>query len=43
DGMRRLARDLRSVSLALRNKDPEILEVERVQREKLKHAAGGSE
>ncbi|HAC10050.1 MAG TPA: N-acetylneuraminate synthase [Phycisphaerales bacterium] len=43
DGMRRLARDLRSVSLALRTKDREILEVERVQREKLKYAAGGSE
>ena len=38
DGMRRLARDLRNVNLALRNKDREVLEVERTQREKLKYS-----
>ena len=42
DGMRRLVRDLRSVSLALRNKDSEILEVERAQRDKLKFTRGQS-
>jgi N-acetylneuraminate synthase len=36
DGMRRLARDVRHVSLALTRKSEEILPVERVQREKLK-------
>jgi N-acetylneuraminate synthase len=36
DGMRRLARDLRNVSKALRYKDQEILPIEAVQRKKLK-------
>jgi N-acetylneuraminate synthase len=36
DGLRRLCRDLRAVSLALRPKASEILEVERPQRDKLK-------
>lgn len=36
DGMRRLARDLRNVSMALTYKTAEILEVEAVQRAKLK-------
>lgn len=36
DGMRRLARDLKNVSKALTNKNEEILEVEKVQRKKLK-------
>ena len=36
DGMRRLARDLRNVALALRNKESEILATEHVQRAKLK-------
>ena len=42
DGMRKLARDLRSVNLALRNKNREVLEVERIQRDKLKYTNGGS-
>ena len=37
DGMRKLARDLRNVSRALRNKSGEVLEVERIQRDKLKY------
>lgn len=36
DGLRRLCRDLRSVSMALRHKPEEILPVEREQRAKLK-------
>lgn len=36
DGMRRLVRDLRNVKKALRYKDKDILEVEEVQRKKLK-------
>ena len=36
DGMRRLARDLKNVALALSHKSQEILPVEAVQREKLK-------
>lgn len=36
DGLRRLCRDLRAVSLTLRRKPAEILKVERVQRAKLK-------
>jgi sialic acid synthase len=36
DGLRRLARDLRNVSLALRYKEKEILDIELAQREKLK-------
>ncbi|WP_437229280.1 N-acetylneuraminate synthase family protein [Planctomicrobium sp. SH661] len=36
DGMRRLARDLRNVALALTYKQSEILPIEEVQREKLK-------
>ena len=36
DGMRRLTRDLRNVRRALRGKDQEVLEVERIQRDKLK-------
>jgi sialic acid synthase len=36
DGMRRLCRDLRAVSGALRHKPEEILEIERAQRGKLK-------
>jgi N-acetylneuraminate synthase len=38
DGLRRLVRDLRNVSRALTAKDKEILDVETVQREKLKSA-----
>ena len=36
DGLRRLTRDMRNVSLALRYKDTELLPVEEVQRKKLK-------
>ena len=36
DGMRRLVRDVRNVSKALRSKYSEILPVEEVQRKKLK-------
>ena len=36
DGLRRLTRDLRSVHTALKRKDREILDVEEVQRTKLK-------
>jgi sialic acid synthase len=36
DGLRRITRDLRNVSLALTNKPQEILAVEQVQRDKLK-------
>lgn len=36
DGMRRLCRDLRNVSKALRSKPKEILDIEEVQRKKLK-------
>ena len=36
DGMRRLARDLRNVSKALKYKDKDILDIEQVQRDKLK-------
>ncbi|MCK9522045.1 MAG: N-acetylneuraminate synthase family protein [Proteobacteria bacterium] len=36
DGLRRLARDLRNVALALREKSEEILPIEKVQRQKLK-------
>jgi N-acetylneuraminate synthase len=36
DGLRRLARDLRNVALALREKGEEILPIEKVQRQKLK-------
>jgi len=39
DGMRKLARDLRNVSKALAYKSEEILEVEKVQRRKLKASA----
>ena len=42
DGMRKLARDLRTVNLALRNKNREVLEVERIQRDKLKYTNGGA-
>ena len=36
DGIRKLARDLRNVQLALSYKEPEILPIEEVQRKKLK-------
>jgi len=36
DGLRKLTRDLRHVSLALKYKDEEILDIEKVQRAKLK-------
>jgi len=36
DGLRRLVRDLRNVSIALTEKDSEILGIERIQRAKLK-------
>ena len=36
DGFRRLARDLRSVSVALKSKSAEILDIEDIQRKKLK-------
>jgi sialic acid synthase len=36
DGLRRLTRDLRNVSLALTHKEQEILPIEQVQRDKLK-------
>ena len=36
DGLRRLARDVRNVSLALSSKREEILDIEKVQRKKLK-------
>mgnify|MGYP002856898278 CR=1 FL=1 len=36
DGIRKLARDLRNVSLALDSKPQEVLEIEQVQRKKLK-------
>ena len=36
DGIRKLARDLRNVSMTLKCKDPEILPIEQVQRKKLK-------
>ena len=36
DGLRRLVRDVRNVSLALRGKDKEILDIEAMQRKKLK-------
>ena len=36
DCIRKLARDLRNVSLALRYKEPEFLPIEQVQRKKLK-------
>ncbi|MBQ7154382.1 MAG: N-acetylneuraminate synthase family protein [Synergistaceae bacterium] len=36
DGIRKLARDLRNVSMTLRYKQPEILPIEQVQRDKLK-------
>jgi len=36
DGMRRLARDIRNVSKALRYKSEEILDIEKIQRKKLK-------
>lgn len=36
DGLRRLVRDLRNVSLSLSYKDADLLDVEKVQREKLK-------
>lgn len=39
DGLRRITRDLRNVSLALTNKPQEILAVEQVQRDKLKWKA----
>lgn len=39
DGLRRLTRDLASASLALREKPQEILEIEQVQRRKLKRIA----
>jgi sialic acid synthase len=42
DGMRKLARDLRNVNLALRNKNQEVLEVELIQRDKLKYTNSGS-
>ncbi len=38
DGLRRLIRDLRNVSLSLDYKDTELLEVEKVQRAKLKRS-----
>lgn len=41
DGMRKLARDLRSVHLALRHKEEQILDVEKVQRKKLKRKVNG--
>lgn len=37
DGMRRVARDLRSTQKALTYKSQEILDIEKVQRKKLKH------
>lgn len=36
DGMRRLCRDLKAVNKALRHKEKDILDIEAVQREKLK-------
>ena len=36
-GMLKLARDLRATSLALSDKEKEILDIEEVQRKKLKH------
>ena len=39
DGMRRLARDLRNVTMALTPKEQEVLPIEAVQREKLKWTA----
>lgn len=42
DGLRRLARDLKNVSKALTPKQEEILEVEKVQRTKLKREFAGS-
>jgi len=41
DGMRRLARDLRNVSLSLTYKSQDILPIEAVQREKLKRKVNG--
>ncbi|TWU22915.1 N,N'-diacetyllegionaminic acid synthase [Novipirellula galeiformis] len=41
DGMRRLARDLRSVGKGLTYKSEEILPIEKVQREKLKRKVNG--
>jgi sialic acid synthase len=40
DGLRRLTRDIRHVSLALRSKTVEVLPVEQVQRDKLKWKKG---
>jgi sialic acid synthase len=37
DGMRRLCRDLKAVNKALRHKEKDILDIEAVQREKLKY------
>ncbi|MFW6311851.1 MAG: N-acetylneuraminate synthase family protein, partial [Nanoarchaeota archaeon] len=37
DGLRRLVRDLRAVEKALNYKEKEILDIEKVQREKLKY------
>ena len=36
-GMLKLARDLRNVSRALTSKAEEVLDIEKVQRKKLKH------
>ena len=41
DGMRRLARDLRNAEKALTYKPTEILDIEEVQRKKLKHVVNG--
>jgi N-acetylneuraminate synthase len=40
DGMRKLARDLRNVNKAVAYKETELLEVERIQRKKLKYKNG---
>lgn len=40
DGLRRLARDVRNVSLALSVKREEILDIEKIQRKKLKRKVG---
>ena len=39
DGLRRLVRDVKNVSLSLAFKETELLEVEKVQRKKLKRYA----
>ena len=39
DGLRRVVRDLKKVNEALRYKDKDILEIEELQREKLKYSS----